>query len=119
MIYTKEDTATGIVAVWAIPRSKWASDDKPPFTYELHTRNPYESGAVKVVEHEVTLRVPAGENLVAKAVSTLEEEKNDALKAYLATVEELNLRISQLKLLTGAPADDGALEGFSEVLENP
>jgi hypothetical protein len=114
---TRAGEVTGEVGIWAVPRRDYEDDDAPPFRYVLRTGHCYESGAVKVTEHEVTLAVPAGINLVARAIKTLEDERAEALKRYLDVCNEVQAKTQKLLLLSGATQDASALEGHSEVLE--
>lgn len=118
-MFTKKEPVTGSVYIWAIPSSQWARENDPttpPFRYELHTGNPWQNGAVRVSEHEVTLIVPPGVNLLAAAVETLEARKKEAMDTYARTVKELDDQIRGL-LMLGGPMDgpgDDFIEGEQE-----
>ena len=116
-IYTKAEKVTGTVAVWAVPKYKSEMvDGEPPFRYELSTGHVWTRGAVKVAEYDnVTLDVPAGVNLVARAIKTLEEEREKAHEDYLDKAKVVDEQIAELKLLAG-PAPDDSLEGECEEL---
>ena len=105
---TKSDHVTSVISVWAVPLSDWEISELEegalPFKYESHiTTKPWKQGAVKVTEHNVTLSVPEGVNLLEKAIETLEEAIEDRKKQYHTDVAEINQRIQELLLLTYVP----------------
>lgn len=107
---TKKEPVTGNVYVWAIPQSKYALEQDstlPPFRYEIHTGSPWQNGAVRVSEHEVTLTVPAGVNLLAAALETLELKKKEAFEAYAREVKQIDEQIAGLMLLSGPTTVEG------------
>lgn len=113
---TKNESVVGEVQIWAVPRSKYYMEQHPsesPFEYQLHTRDPWTTGAVRVCAHEVTLQVPAGVNLLAAAVETLEAKIKEAEATYLRTKLELQEQINNLLMLSHSPAqrEDDVLEG--------
>jgi hypothetical protein len=113
-IYSKAEDVTGTVQIWAVPRNHW-EDTGPPFTYRLGES--YRVGEVMVCEHEITLAVPAGINLIGKAVETLENKRKAAFEKYCELAKELQEKINYLLLLGGPLPDDTAIEGTAEVLE--
>ena len=118
---TKNEPVVGEVQIWAVPRSKYYMNENPtasPFEYQLHTRDPWTTGAVRVCTHEVTLQVPAGINLLAAAVETLEAKIKEAEATFIRTKLELQEQINNLLMLSYSPAnptvEDGVLEGEVE-----
>lgn len=95
---TKREKVAGKAYVWAIPTCQWERQNDPEmgmFKYQVSTNDHmYYSGSVKVCEHEVELTVPAGINLLERAVATLNEEKlrvlGDAQKKAMEIQEEIN-----------------------------
>lgn len=109
MLTTKEPV-TGTVYVWAIPRSKYDLESNPdatPFRYEICTNTPWQNGAVRVSEHEVTLTVPAGVNLLAAALETLELKKKEAFDSYARQVRQIDEQIAGLLMLSGPSTVEG------------
>lgn len=99
---TEKEVVTGKVFVWAVPTPSYLKDKygDRPFHYELNTSDySYVKGAVKVHEQEISVLVPAGINLVAKAIETLEDEKVKAREEYLKKIAEYQQQIDGLKLL--------------------
>lgn len=114
---TEETTVTGPVEVWAIPRREWEPETDPPYHYEIRTGNPYVKGAVRVhMVPDVTITIPAGVNLVAKAIETLTKERADAFEEYRQTAARVEKQIQQLVLLSGPVAGSGSPAGTVEVL---
>lgn len=104
--FTEAEFVPGEVRVWARPRKYYDPDGLEPFVYELRTDTCYAEGAVDVTGPvEISIPVPAGVNLVERAVLTLNEKKDLALKEYLKTCEELNKQIERLTLITHQPED--------------
>jgi len=110
---TKLTEVTQDISIWAVPNHN-AEPDQDPFDYELFTvgSRPWRDGAVKVNTLPVTLMVPAGLNLIQKAIETLKEAQDEVLKDAHEKVAELEKRIGEFTLLTHqTPSDaDGALE---------
>lgn len=100
---------TGMVAIWAIPRSKWDRDMHPenpdPFYYELRTGTAWENGAVKVVEKEVFIPLPPGVDLLGKALETLRQKQQEIRASAEKQVNELQAQINDLMLLTHQPEE--------------
>jgi len=95
---TKEEDVTQEVAVWAIP-DKYEQTDKP-FIFKLSTITPWEEGAVKVCTEQVTITVPEGINLMAKAVETLEGLKDEEVAEHNTRLANLDAQIQNLLRLT-------------------
>lgn len=116
-IYTKRTPVTGEVDVWAIP-NPYAEEGELPFKYELRLDKPWQTGAVRVTSESITITVPAGINLIAKAVETLKEAKEDAHESYVRETQRLDERIQHLLMLTGPTVGgDSDQEGGISVLE--
>ena len=99
---TTQKTITQELQIWAVPRSTWHMENYPndePFTFEVSTSKPWESGAVHVHNVEVTLVVPAGIDLTAKAIETLREAIKETRDAAEHKVENLNKQINNLLML--------------------
>lgn len=107
---TKKEPVTGNVYIWAVPRGRYEMEADPTinsFRYELHTGSPWQSGAVRVSEHEVTLTVPAGVNLLAAALETLELKKKKAFESYAREIKQIDEQIAGLMLLSGPTTVEG------------
>lgn len=105
---TKATTCKGEVSVFARPNTMYDPEDpdSPSFTYLLRegTSHYYDS-YVLVCTHDVELEVPAGVNLVVKAVETL-HAKIAQKKAELAKeVAALEDEIAKLQLITYQPGE--------------
>lgn len=112
---TQKAKVTGTVAVWAIPTNEGERQQNKElgvFKYVLSTCARYESGAVKVHEYTVGLTVPAGIDLLQRAVATLMEAKDNVLGEAQRRAEEIQKQINQLLCLP-APTEtlDGELYG--------
>lgn len=109
---TKKEAVTGKVAVWALPTDEWARKNNPElgfFRYVLSTGDRWEQGAVKVQEYEVSLVVPAGVDLLQRAVATLMEAKDKVLGEAQKKATEIQQQINSLLLLAAPkpePDDD-------------
>ena len=95
---TKEKTITRKVHIFAIPIASHALEEGgDPFTYEVYPyENHYDENAVRVMEHEVTVTIPAGLNLVSLAIDTLESLKEKEETSYNIRVNALDSRIKDL-----------------------
>lgn len=109
---TRLTKVTGIATIWAVPTSEWERKNDPDigmFRYEV-AQYQYQTGAVKVRECEVTLTVPAGINLLERAIATLEEERTRVLGEAQKKAMELEQEIKKLLLLGGpGSASEGEL----------
>jgi hypothetical protein len=104
------------VEIWAIPHGIYYMEEHPgarPFRYEIRKGDPWTTGAVKVCEHELTLAVPAGINLIAAAVETLNNKKKELMERLHTEMQEIDRQISNLlQLPPPAPAaGSDTLEG--------
>lgn len=107
---TKEETVTQTVYLWAVPHSQWHREHFPddgPFNYVITDSDyHYTTGSVKLLEHEVTLNVPAGIDLLQKAVETLKEEQVRVKTEANQKCNELQEQINSLLLLSHNPEPD-------------
>ena len=106
---TKKEPVTGKVAVWALPASKWELQNNPKaevFKYVLATGDRWEQGAVKVQEYEISVVVPAGIDLLQRAVATLMEQKDKVLGEAQRQATEIQQQINQLLLLSGPKKEE-------------
>ena len=106
---TERTIVTQTLKVWAIPHSKWVREHSPspiPFDFEVRTGSAWEDGAVMVHEQEVMLVVPAGIDLLAATIATLQA----AIRATRAEAEkkctDLDEQIRGLLMLTHQPKED-------------
>lgn len=117
---TKKEAVTGKVAVWALPASKWELQNNPQaevFKYVLATGDRWEQGAVKVQEYEISVVVPAGVDLLARAIATLQEQKEKVLGEAQRQATEIQQQINQLMLIGHEPTRvvDGEFLGAEPV----
>lgn len=100
---TKREKVKGKAYIWAIPTSDYERSHNKElgvFKYQVSTEERiYYTGAVKVCEHEVLLEVPAGVNLLERAVATLNEEKLRVLGEAQKRAVELQEEINKLLML--------------------
>jgi len=105
---TKLQAVTGNVSIWAVPRYT-VEEGSSPFEYKFYTNDdkPWRDGAVNVITHEITLDVPEGVDLIAKAVETLEAAKAKVYETYLRETRELDQQIEKFVLLSyDGPAEE-------------
>lgn len=114
-MYTVETKVWADAAIWAIPKTvealKYENRVNPdgtvsePFMYKIYVgySTPYESGAVKVHDFEVVATVPAGINLVEKAVETMRKEIDTIRAESYNAVTKLEKRIQDLMYITHQP----------------
>ena len=108
---TKLTEVKGQVYIWAKPLSQYDYDraqeegvNPEPFTYELSTQNyMFGDGNVNVTSEEVMLVLPAGINLIAKAIETLEDAKSKAHTELNDRLRELDAQIEKLQFITFVP----------------
>jgi len=111
-MYTVETKVWADAAIWAIPKTvealKYENRVNPdgtisePFIYKIYAgyNTPYDSGAVKVHEFEVVATVPAGINLMEKAVETMRREIDSIRAESYNEVTKLEKRIQDLMYIT-------------------
>lgn len=114
---TKRQYVKGPVSVWAIPKSSWERvEGEDAFRYVIKDSTPWESGAVKVCTQEVELVVPAGIDLLARAVETLQEKQ----RAVLAEAHRQNTEYEeQIKRLLMIGHDKPEVKEVEGVLVDP
>jgi hypothetical protein len=106
---TKETECTGEVSVFAKPNDFYNPNDPEDqaFTYILREgTSHWNDRCVLIVTHPVTLPIPAGVNLVEKAVQTLHNkiaEKRAELAQDIAKLEE---EIAKLTMITYQPSSE-------------
>jgi len=99
---TKNTTFTQTVGVWAIPKSSYQIEQNPdaePFDFQVQTGMAWQNGAVKVHEEPITITVPEGINLTAKAIETLELAKAELYGSLKEQIKEIDNQIRTLSLL--------------------
>jgi hypothetical protein len=100
---TKREVVVQEACIWAVPVQEWQRDQYPEgqaFYYSIYAgASPYQSGSVNVCTIEVSGMVPAGVNLLERAVATLEEKKATAYKNYMKEVAAADKQIQGLMLL--------------------
>jgi hypothetical protein len=76
-----------------------------PFKYEITNSGSYhwKTGAVCILESDVTVQVPAGIDLISKAFDTLNAAKVQAQVEYNQKIKDLDKQIHQLLMLTHQP----------------
>ena len=117
--FTVKQDVKGKVSIWAIPRSiEKIKEGKDPFRFELHTRDPYVTGSVRIIEHEIELQLPAGIDLLAKAVETLKQQQKDIQARAQYDITQLQEQINQLQLLTHQPDPISGRSFTIDTIEN-
>ena len=104
--FTKKETVSGKVSVWATPACKAdILDGKPPFEYSLDTRNAYWMGDNQtcVMTEDVELQIPAGIDLLAKTIETLKKKKEEVQAAAYKQQIDIQEQINSLLTLTYQP----------------
>lgn len=99
------------VDIWARPRRSWEDDGTSPFVFL--DRRPYDDLEVKVCTHEVELTVPAGIDLVSRAIHTLEEKRDKIITDAKVEAMKVQEQINSLLCLP-APAEPN----FDEFMAN-
>jgi len=101
---TKREKVQGTAFIWALPTTEWERNMDPElgvFKYNVSTQSHrYESGAVKVSEHPISLEVPAGINLLERAIATLNEEKQRVLGEAQKKATEIQEQINGLLMIS-------------------
>lgn len=115
---TEEEVVEEDVVVWAVPIKSYEEGyGERTFKYRMEIRNdsPYEEGATAVVGARVKVTVPAGINLVEKAVATLRRKKEEADAEYEKEVaERLERKLQKKKRLDDQIAALSLLTHVSE-----
>lgn len=102
---TKRTEVVQKMSIWAIPKSDYEIDEsKPgemPFNYKIMTtmNTPWQDGSVKVHEAEMVMYVPAGLDLLEKAVETLKEQIKETRAEAQSKIHKYEEQINNLMLL--------------------
>ena len=105
--YTTEQDVTGKVAIWAYPLEENGPNGfgfYGKWKYTLSTGVVWQDAAVKIVEFDVSLRLPGGINLAERALETLEDKKRREQEEHWAKMAEYDQKIQQLRRLTHIPS---------------
>ena len=92
------------LCIWAIPKHEYQIEADPhslPFNYEFRRKGhtPYQDGSTLVHTVDVTLVVPAGIDLLEKAIETLKSEIQKTRAEAQVQVEKLEKQIEGLLML--------------------
>jgi len=102
-------SVTKPVYVWAIPKNPDYDDmEGDLFKYEFGNSGSYHwhNAAVCVYEQDVTIEVPAGIDMLGKAVETIDAKIVQAEVEFNNRVSELNKQKQQLLFLTHQPENN-------------
>ena len=110
-IKTKDSTIYGTVNVWAIPKPSYVievarntqEEGFSPFDYEIRTDTCWQNGAVKLFEKEISLKLPAGIDLLHAALTTLKDQKKEILVEAEERCSLIDKQIQELALLEYVP----------------
>ncbi len=105
---TEETKFTQNIQVWAIPASAWTLEnypEEPPFKMQVRTDKPWDTGAVMVHEEELDVVVPAGIDLNAQAISTLEDAAKEIQKETADRLAEIKKQIQSLLCIEHQPEE--------------
>lgn len=110
---TEITTLKQVLQVWAIPLSEWEikqSPEKLPFTYAVKTNKPWEEGAVKIHETEVSIVIPGGIDITKAAIETLREAQKEVKRTAEKKVTELTERINSLLMLEFKSSEEEVID---------
>lgn len=104
-----EKILTGTIVIWSVPKIRWKDDtveNTGEWQFELHMKGEsvYTTGAVKVHEVPISVTLPAGINLVEKAIQTVQDEINRENERHWEKVGTLHKHLDALKQLTYNPS---------------
>jgi len=115
---TENISVTNTIYVWAVPKNPDYDDmSNGLFKFELSNSGGYhwKDTAICIHQEDVTLDVPAGIDLLGKAVDTIESKIVAATAEYEKKVAELKHQLSGLLQLTHQGGDPdyemGVIEG--------
>ena len=99
---TKRTEVNCTLAIWAIPNSYKDEEGTLPFDYKVKLGNetPWQDGSVKITESEQIVYVPAGIDLLEKAIETLKGEIQKTRADAQKTVEKYEKQMESLLQLT-------------------
>jgi len=106
---TEKFSVTAPIYVWAWPKDpKYEDVEGGVFHFDLRDSKSYHwrTGAICIHEMEVTIDVPAGVDLLGKAVDTIHAKIAEEQMEQDRTVRELNEQLKGLLQLTHQPEDD-------------
>lgn len=115
-IFTKPEHVLGTAYIWAVPLHSWeiTEEDRADgrlFKYQLSTSpDLYIQGSVRVHEFPISAVVPAGLNLVEKAVETLESSIAKKREEFLKEEADLKDQIKKLLLLAAPTNEEGVID---------
>ena len=102
---TKRTEVVQKMAIWAIPKSDYEIEESPnemPFNYKIMTgpcSTPWQDGSVKVHEADMTMYVPAGLDLLEKAVETLKDQIKETRAEAQSKIVKYEAQINNLLLI--------------------
>jgi hypothetical protein len=101
---TKRTEVQAKIAIWAIPNN-YAEEGELPFTYTamMGSGTPWQDGSVKVMAREELFVVPAGIDLLAKAIETLKGEIQKTRAEAASQVKKYEMQMESLLQLTYQP----------------
>lgn len=104
---TREETVTGMVHIYAVP----STDRSRAFDYRVTSYEPYlmPTSAVKVTTFEVSGVVPAGINLVERALETMEQKQREIQEKADREKERIEEEKQNLLMITHQPVEGGEL----------
>ena len=104
---TEETVIKYDISAWAVP-SEYEDTGKLPFRYitKLGNDTPWQDGAVKLHKRELALVVPAGIDLLEKAIETLKGEIQKTRAEAQVKVEKYEKHMESLLQLTYVPTND-------------
>ena len=112
---TTNEVVKGIAYIWAVPKTEWAlkrevelndgvMDGICPFTYDItDSKSDWRNNTVLVHEFDIAGVVPAGIDLVLKAVETLRDKIVEIQAEADKKVAELEEQIKNLALIEFQP----------------
>lgn len=112
---TKKTEFNQTVGVWAIPKTSFEIEQSPkaePFYFQVQTNSPWQNGAVKVHEENITITVPEGIDLTAKAIETLELAKAELYGSLKQQVADIDSQIKALTMIEHIAPEEEFREGI-------
>lgn len=99
---TVDDTFTGHVYLWAYPLGE--QDTKLHYEFS-GSKTHWHSKAVRIVDHELTVELPPQEEILSKAITTIEDAIKEEQAQHHKKMAELREYQNQLLRLTYKPED--------------
>jgi hypothetical protein len=111
---TRETTVPGEIQVWAVPKTRHEMECEVeqgiahpvPFSFRLSTVTLWTDGAVKLYTTDISVVCPGGIDLLASALNTLREAKEEETKTFNARIAELDQKINALAVLVFIPEEE-------------